>query len=347
MPSPPGGPQQQPCPSTPRNFRKHLRMVGSRRVKAQSKAQSEANGWAVLLLADCGLACCSLRPQPSHTQAPPKGQGPAPSRRLRPCPPTLPGPPFAPLLPVPLQRHPAPSRPRRPASCPAADPSHLPWLQATSLTGSALTAAFAERRERSFSRSWSDPTPMKADTSHDSRDSRCPAPQAGPPSPEAPLGPQPHASSTQTARLLRFRWTSVYWAEGGALTPPVFWVGVTKGQGSLATLPGAPNAGNLQYLISPWPRRQAHRAGADTCTSAPTGLALGPTAFPARQPPAGGSSPACPQLGSLTCPGFLTGLEGPLGHGLLALSPAHLWGCSQGGSYSRWSSARWHVLPSR
>ncbi|XP_010837052.1 PREDICTED: NMDA receptor synaptonuclear signaling and neuronal migration factor-like, partial [Bison bison bison] len=46
---------------------------------------------------------------------------------------------------------------------------------------------FAERRERSFSRSWSDPTPMKADTSHDSRDSRCPAPQAGPPSPEAPL----------------------------------------------------------------------------------------------------------------------------------------------------------------
>ncbi|XP_005625101.1 NMDA receptor synaptonuclear signaling and neuronal migration factor isoform X8 [Canis lupus familiaris] len=32
-------------------------------------------------------------------------------------------------------------------------------------------AAFAERRERSFSRSWSDPTPMKADTSHDSRDS--------------------------------------------------------------------------------------------------------------------------------------------------------------------------------
>ncbi|KAK1333964.1 hypothetical protein QTO34_004962 [Cnephaeus nilssonii] len=31
---------------------------------------------------------------------------------------------------------------------------------------------FAERRERSFSRSWSDPTPMKADTSHDSRDSR-------------------------------------------------------------------------------------------------------------------------------------------------------------------------------
>uniref|UniRef100_A0A667HQD9 NMDA receptor synaptonuclear signaling and neuronal migration factor n=1 Tax=Lynx canadensis TaxID=61383 RepID=A0A667HQD9_LYNCA len=29
---------------------------------------------------------------------------------------------------------------------------------------------FAERRERSFSRSWSDPTPMKADTSHDSRD---------------------------------------------------------------------------------------------------------------------------------------------------------------------------------
>ncbi|XP_042528613.1 NMDA receptor synaptonuclear signaling and neuronal migration factor isoform X6 [Dipodomys spectabilis] len=30
---------------------------------------------------------------------------------------------------------------------------------------------FAERRERSFSRSWSDPTPTRADTSHDSRDS--------------------------------------------------------------------------------------------------------------------------------------------------------------------------------
>nr|XP_033715071.1 NMDA receptor synaptonuclear signaling and neuronal migration factor isoform X3 [Tursiops truncatus] len=34
-----------------------------------------------------------------------------------------------------------------------------------------LCKPFAERRERSFSRSWSDPTPMKADTSHDSRDS--------------------------------------------------------------------------------------------------------------------------------------------------------------------------------
>lgn len=53
-----------------------------------------------------------------------------------------------------------------------------------------LSAAFAERRERSFSRSWSDPTPMKADTSHDSRDSRCPA-QARPPSPEPPLDPRP------------------------------------------------------------------------------------------------------------------------------------------------------------
>lgn len=31
--------------------------------------------------------------------------------------------------------------------------------------------AFAERRERSFSRSWSDPTPIKADSFHDSRES--------------------------------------------------------------------------------------------------------------------------------------------------------------------------------
>eukprot|EP00069_Balaena_mysticetus_P021845 bmy_13890T0 len=50
-------------------------------------------------------------------------------------------------------------------------PVHLVRLQAPPLTGSAFAAAFAERRERSFSRSWSDPTPMKADTSHDSRDS--------------------------------------------------------------------------------------------------------------------------------------------------------------------------------
>uniref|UniRef100_A0A2I3HL66 NMDA receptor synaptonuclear signaling and neuronal migration factor n=1 Tax=Nomascus leucogenys TaxID=61853 RepID=A0A2I3HL66_NOMLE len=42
---------------------------------------------------------------------------------------------------------------------------------ARSLMRVLLSAAFAERRERSFSRSWSDPTPMKADTSHDSRDS--------------------------------------------------------------------------------------------------------------------------------------------------------------------------------
>lgn len=93
-PTPPGGPHQHPRASTPRNFRKHLRMVGSRRVKAQSKAQSKADGWGALLLADWGLACCSLRPQggyppraPSHPQTPPKGQGPAPSRRLRPAPP--------------------------------------------------------------------------------------------------------------------------------------------------------------------------------------------------------------------------------------------------------------------
>ncbi|ELV13110.1 Nasal embryonic luteinizing hormone-releasing hormone factor, partial [Tupaia chinensis] len=70
------------------NFRKHLRMVGSRRVKAQS-----------------------------HT---PSGAG----------------------------------------------PRYAHWLMRV-----LLSAAFAERRERSFSRSWSDPTPMKADTSHDSRDS--------------------------------------------------------------------------------------------------------------------------------------------------------------------------------
>lgn len=170
---------------------------------------------------------------------------------------------------------------------------------------SALTAAFAERRERSFSRSWSDPTPMKADTSHDSRDSRCPAPQAGPPSPEAPVGPQAQASSSRMARLLRFHRTSVYQTEGHALTPPVFWVGVTKGQGLLSPLPGAPHAGDLQYLISPWPRPQARWAGTETCTAAPTGLALGPTAFPARRPPASGSSRLALSLAVLTALVFL------------------------------------------
>lgn len=101
--TPPGGPHQHPRASTPRNFRKHLRMVGSRRVKAQSKAQSQADGWGLglgwgaQLLADWGLACCSLRPQggrpqraPSHTEAPPKDRAPPlhadSARDPQPCP---------------------------------------------------------------------------------------------------------------------------------------------------------------------------------------------------------------------------------------------------------------------
>ena len=35
----------------------------------------------------------------------------------------------------------------------------------------ARSSAFAERRAKSFSRSWSDPTPIKPDSLHDSRDS--------------------------------------------------------------------------------------------------------------------------------------------------------------------------------
>ncbi|KAK2503115.1 hypothetical protein MC885_004533 [Smutsia gigantea] len=89
------------------NFRKHLRMVGSRRVKAQSKAAAQA------------------RDHPGPRDPP------------------IPGPQAPELFLAPLPD--------------SASPAH--------------SNPFAERRERSFSRSWSDPTPMKADTSHDSRDS--------------------------------------------------------------------------------------------------------------------------------------------------------------------------------
>lgn len=53
-----GEPHQPPC-FFPRNFRKHLRMVGSRRVKAQSKTQDRRVGrWAALLSAGWGFAGC-------------------------------------------------------------------------------------------------------------------------------------------------------------------------------------------------------------------------------------------------------------------------------------------------
>ncbi len=39
------------------------------------------------------------------------------------------------------------------------------------LSSSASLLAFADRRAKSFSRSWSDPTPVKPDSLHDSRDS--------------------------------------------------------------------------------------------------------------------------------------------------------------------------------
>lgn len=56
LPQPPQG--LQPFTSSPRNFRKHLRMVGSRRVKAQSKAPWGGGGGPALRLAGWGFACC-------------------------------------------------------------------------------------------------------------------------------------------------------------------------------------------------------------------------------------------------------------------------------------------------
>lgn len=45
------------------------------------------------------------------------------------------------------------------------------WLWSLLMSCFGFILAFAERRERSFSRSWSDPTPIKADSFHDSRES--------------------------------------------------------------------------------------------------------------------------------------------------------------------------------
>lgn len=90
------------------------------------------------------------------------------------------------------------------SSAPSLGPESALFLPPLANGGFALTTAFAERRERSFSRSWSDPTPMKADTSHDSRDSRCPV--AGwPISLTSSLRPRslPRVPCS-TARLLRF-----------------------------------------------------------------------------------------------------------------------------------------------
>ena len=54
-------PSAAPGAFFPRNFRKHLRMVGSRRVKAQSKGAGRGAGWGLLLAAGLrGFVRCSL-----------------------------------------------------------------------------------------------------------------------------------------------------------------------------------------------------------------------------------------------------------------------------------------------
>lgn len=70
---PPLGALTRPPTSTPRNFRKHLRMVGSRRVKAQSKTQELRGRWAgKAALGLRGFACYSWPPpKPPKTLATP------------------------------------------------------------------------------------------------------------------------------------------------------------------------------------------------------------------------------------------------------------------------------------
>lgn len=222
---------------------------------------------------------------------------------------------------------PAPHQPPPGASFPRNFRKHL------RMVGSRRVKAqtFAERRERSFSRSWSDPTPMKADTSHDSRDSRCPV-QASPSLPEAPLGPQPRApqggppaGAPASALLL----SDPQFAGLGKLRRPApltSWAGLTNsGRGAGRGLPrgSARCAGRV-----PAPGGQSGRglssslvlrAGLPSLelTRAPwlpPALHRGPLAFPARQLLAGGSGQGCQAGGDLgstpsAAPGFLTGLR--------------------------------------
>lgn len=190
---------------------------------------------------------------------------------------------------------PAPHQPPPGASFPRNFRKHL------RMVGSRRVKAqtFAERRERSFSRSWSDPTPMKADTSHDSRDSRCPV-QASPSLPEAPLGPQAPGTAGRAPRRRPSFCAS-------ALRPSVCRSGQTEAPGAsdlvgrvneqrprawarapagLCSLRGPrscsrrPERQGAQLLLGA-PRR-APLAGADTCTLAPTGLAPGSTRLPSQ-----------------------------------------------------------------
>lgn len=131
---------------------------------------------------------------------------------------------------------------------------------------------------------------MKADTSHDSRDSRCPV-QASPSLPEAPLGPQapgtagraPRRRPSFCASALR---PSVCRSDltgrvneqrprGWARAP----VGLCSQRGP-RSCSRRPERWGAQLLLGA-PRR-APLAGADTCTLAPTGLAPGSTRLPSQ-----------------------------------------------------------------
>lgn len=191
-------------------------------------------------------------------------------------------------VPQPTCHRPSPSR--HPRHCPSPRGTCLAPPPPPANAGLALTAAFAERRERSFSRSWSDPTPMKADTSHDSRDSRCPV-QASPSLPEAPLGPQapgtagraPRRRPSFCASALR---PSVCRSDlmgrvneqrprGWARAP----VGLCSQRGPRSCSRRPERRGAQLLLGAP---RRAPLAGADTCTLAPTGLAPGSTRLPSQ-----------------------------------------------------------------
>lgn len=120
--------------SFPRNFRKHLRMVGSRRVKAQSKEAgwTGQSGWAALGRPGFVAARCAGEdpegPAPAPAEAPLATSAPSPIARqtdlspaltpsltpasrpqVQPCRPALPlAPPLGPQPPVPSGSAPSP-----------------------------------------------------------------------------------------------------------------------------------------------------------------------------------------------------------------------------------------------
>lgn len=84
--APPSRPSPAPGASAPRNFRKHLRMVGSRRVKAQSKARERRGRAGARCSWPAGAlraALCAPKARVPRPRCSPAG-GHLPTPRLRP-----------------------------------------------------------------------------------------------------------------------------------------------------------------------------------------------------------------------------------------------------------------------